>query len=220
MQLTEGLAFVKLLKLFINSSYFLCLCPFRVSPDKVEKDQHFSAKVSRVQKILCILFTVAGSFWILREVRQGLPNSSKAQDPSMYFHGIRVVVSTAFKLFTIRTFWRKKEVYLKILNLIMASTASSFPTFTSWPCKSVSVFCLCLGYAGIGLMNWITARGVRKAGHISNWSASWWMTGMVEAGRYNFFLFNTQPRNDTDPLSPGEIAIGILASVGFLQRLV
>lgn len=228
------------LKYFLNTAYFLCVCPFRL---KLIKEQipfatplHNRCRYKIVtffpQKLLCFLLTFLHLFWFLRDIRFSLPR--KQTDPSAYILMAFLIISVLYKLSLLRCFWFRQTDFLKVVNFILQSEnlPSAIPLQSGSGKSSLleemklqlKPLLIIISTMGIGLGTFVVRKGIfgwpRHSSftvsqmHIRHWSLDWWWESMVETGRNNFFL---EVEEKYYP-SGVNIFVGVINAAGFYHK--
>lgn len=99
------------LKVYLDFSYYLCLCPFHL---KFRKGKLY-LESWWFQKWYWILFALVGQFWCIREIRDAIPTDMR--NPSAYFRLVNSFFNTCGKWVILYSYLTKAEDYLKLLNL-------------------------------------------------------------------------------------------------------
>lgn len=214
---------VVLWKIFLDFQSILLCSPFRL---KVSRNgEYASIQTCLLQKLVCGLYAFVGFFWVLRNVRHTLPTNPK--DPSLYLVMALHITVSLLKLITVKKFWLDQAKLVQIVNFILDKNNNlPFPKTESHNILAgyfgkLVVPLSCSLYTGMAISHWISERFyfISPASHnhhedipINTWNFTSWWRGMVEEGRYTYFLQYDNNFNDT--------TAGILAAVGFLWRLL
>lgn len=215
------LRLVTLWKTYLDIQYLLFCCPFRLI---ISKDG-YSAKLQSniVQKAVCFTYKVFGFFWIFRNLQGSLPSNPK--DPSMYLFLAVNVDNLFLKVATVKRFWFDEKKIVQIVNYILnTENGLPFPEASRNFCLSLDpglwVIIACTIFTGMAFGHWLTGSlyfvtSAKPTGMtILNWNASVWWNGMLDKGRFTFFL-------DKQVCSVAiESAAALLAALGYLWRLV
>lgn len=210
------------LKIYFDSVYYLCCCPFRLEKTELNGQARFSAHSWWPQKTACLILTILGTLWSLHELRFAVPPPSYVDNPAMYFRMMVIVVGLLYKLSVVKLFWMNQEDFVRIVNYYYGMGKSGcFDKMTSSKSLGPMVSIIaCAILFGMGITNGITGRGVLgtdgiaffstgHSEHVSNWTVSWWWSLMVKSGKRVFFL---NVGNAWDPI------IGIISATGFFSR--
>lgn len=210
-------------KYSINAAYLLCLSPFRICIEYSETGNAFYvAKFWLPQKLFCLVQTLLGLTWIIREFVDDVPADTK--DPVKHFLFMSDIVDTSFKLLTIKQLWFNQHDFLKLSNFLLND--NSLPRGNTKLTHSLFAGTVVFLYAGLGITNWILGSGAfgPAQGDLSYWSITGWWTQMVDSGWNNFFL-HQHTKNETDvelkisAYSNWDIVVGLAGAMGYFNRL-
>lgn len=211
------------LTLPLSVSYALCLSPFylQLTPVTTKSGATLECYVVKSwlpQKILCGALTILDFFWIIRFLRKSPPTDYN--NPSHHIGMIIVVISEMYKCAMFKALWMNSADFAKLANFILYSELPKLDR--KWVRSKLLVWALIIIYIclGLGYMDWVGGNIEAGADFLAELNLKEWWNGMVEAGRFNYFLFgnsNTE-RPDRMYASVTDIFIGISAVFGLLHR--
>lgn len=228
----------KILTIPIDFMYFSFCCPFRLkfsSRIKFHESQKgFVVCQWLPHVILCGVISIIDCLWMLKKMRDGFPiNTKEDKNPVLYVDIFGLAVSSLNKLLLIRNLWVRQEDFLQIANFVHTKIfIKRIPskTSTKWSMKA-GILVLCLLYTLLGIVNWTGFRGGYDPPHLHPntsqlqiWLEHWW-SAMVKDGRELLFLprsknYSSLAEEDEHftSYSTLDVAVGLMASVGVLQR--
>lgn len=227
----ENLKLTNFLRFFVDASFLIFLCPFRLRLVENEGKQMpvYIGKSWWPQGILCAIFTGLGSLWVFREVRVTLPQGTN--NPSLHFRLVANVIDSLLKLVTVKRLWLNRQDIVDAVNYMLYmkipcnahDTSESLKRRKNWLPIIISIS-LILIYNTFSLSIFIAGSGPKNSN--MPWSVQRWWLEMVEAGRINFFLeegkFNITSEEDQNKalanVSTLEEFLAVLAAIGYLQR--
>lgn len=214
------------LKVSLDASYFLCICPFRVSINRGENGRIKAVSTTWApQHIMCTSLTILGLFWIIGDLRTALPTN--LQNPSLYFRMLLKFDVSISKFLLLKMFWFNRPDIVNIFNFVANSIV--LPVFIEsrkFFTEKIIAILICSLYTGNALIEVITGYytgsslgGVRH----SQWNVRWWWGAMIEAGRFNYFLDTFNPSSnqtnfEVNKWALGDHMVGLLSTLGFFQR--
>lgn len=223
-----------LFKIFLDFTYFLCISPFRL--------EHVSSKSSSVislessankyfnkswlpQKILCLVTTFLGIFWILRDIRSTNPfrydRRIKSPSPFMYFRVAFNILNGIVKLITVKHLWRNSNDILAVANY-----AASVEKKYSWnfhaPRKRLIIFLSALNMI-FALVTCISGLGLDLSRNHSKCANSTiegffelWVIKLVDTAKYSLFLDSY----NLHEYPWGVTIITVIGAIGYIQRRI
>lgn len=223
------------LKIYLDSAYFLCCCPFRLRLNNSlgrnaasSTHQPYNAVGSLPQKLLCSLFIIMHFLWVIRDIRVSFPSSAASKSPKMDFQLVHTIVGYWWKFSILKYFWLNQQDFLKIVafltnfeksyeryQLPVEDRVGVFTKFY-YSNKKILISLITIIYSGMGVAYWIMGRGVLRSRSsatwlIPEWKVDLWWNEIKEATKQIFFL----DRNIPDEVSP---ILNILVATGLFQR--
>lgn len=215
-KLTVAKSSANFLKVYLDLTFYLCICPFRVVYiyDHKKHCGHYIAKSYLAQKLLCIIFTSLGMFWLVRLTLHYRPSFHDTTRPSDYFEIVFSIADLLQKSMTIGMFWVFQQNSLSILNFIVDENNSLAPPHLT--ISKVGVALLYLPFTMIGMLGFASGRGLVRLDN-SWWNLnSWW--DAVKCTSQNIYF--VQPMQGCDPSSTLlNTVFSVIGTIGLLYRL-
>lgn len=198
------------LKLFFNTAHTLFICPFYLSGVTAET---FTLRTKWWHKLICILYTVIGTIWLLGEIRLAIPTSDR-RNPATYFKMVGILVDTIFKVTMLNQFWWKQTDILNILRFL-GTIGGDWKLSKKQSCtrnkpKFIFIFVFVF-FLALNTIFWASGHATQSP----SWNLRSLWKGIVKRGRFNFFVKST---NTTPNRWDLDIMFGCLSIIGHYQR--
>lgn len=122
------------LKTYFDFSYYLCLCPFRLSrtSDKSGTKSEIKIVTWFPQTIFCAVNSFLSLFWMIMQIRLNAPTSYR--NPQMYLIVVVYISEACIKLLTMKRFWlghHRNDILdiFKLLNNFQSKPKTGAVTF-------------------------------------------------------------------------------------------
>lgn len=214
-------------KVYFDVAYCLCVSPYRIV---IQTQPNGGAKIITkswwLHTFLCLIITILGAVWIVRDVRLCIPKDWK--NPSLYFVMFLKVDVAVKKVFFLKLFWFNRQDFVNLFNFIL-DPKNSVPAenFRRVSEKTIARL-LCLMYIFNAAVETVTGHttgasmgGMKRGG----WDAARWWKSMVESGRYNFYLSGGHSSMSTNlshitfhNFTTAEHILGVMSTIGFFNR--
>lgn len=214
------------LKNFIDLTFFLCVCPFRIKSSRYKNanekwDFVFVARSFWLHKIGCAILSSLGLIWLTRRAWDEMPSLQNASRPGIYFEVVWGAVDILQTAVILKFFWFDQHNLLRILNFLISEESGLARVNEADFFSRVAVSCLFFPYVLISILGFMSGRGLEFTSvNYPRWSVfSWWNS--VQCTSRDIYLFQriTDDSNDCRENPFQDTIFAIIGAIGQFYRL-